>query len=61
MYATNDDDGKMTINLDLISHQILAKLAEQNYRSKRAQLKVILLEEAKRQKLDISKMVEVKA
>jgi hypothetical protein len=61
MYETNDNDEKMTINLDLTSHQILAKLAAINFRSKRAQLKVILLEEAKRQKLDISKMVEVKA
>jgi hypothetical protein len=61
VYENYDNDEMISIKLDWGSHQILAKLAEKNERSKRAQLKVILREEAKRHSIDIKKIVEVKA
>lgn len=60
----HDDDttimtrDKISINIDIEGHRILAKLAQMNYRTKQAQLKVILLEEAKRNGIDL---VEVSA
>ena len=38
-----------SVHLDDTSHRILQKLAQRNFRSKRKQLQVILIEEAKRQ------------
>lgn len=42
-----------SVHLDDTSHRILQKLAQKNYRSKRKQLQVILLEEAKRQHITV--------
>lgn len=57
----DDEEYDKSVHLDETSHRILQELAAKNYRSKRKQLQVILLEEATRHNIDVNKSAEAKA